>query len=207
MQIVDCEQGSEEWFRARLGIPTASEFSTVLAQGRGGAKSIGRRTYLMKLAGEILTGEPMEPITNTHMERGKIMQEEARSFYEAMSGETVVQIGFIRNGQTGCSPDGLIKMVGALEIKTALPHILGEILLRDEFPFEHRAQCQGVLWVAEREWIDLVIYWPRMPTFVKRAYRDDVFIAHLSEEVDRFNEELQKTVELIRRAGWHHDRG
>lgn len=34
MQIIDCEQGSEAWFDARAGIPTASEFSTVMSEGR-----------------------------------------------------------------------------------------------------------------------------------------------------------------------------
>ena len=33
-EIIDCEQGTPEWFAARAGIPTASEFSTVLSEGR-----------------------------------------------------------------------------------------------------------------------------------------------------------------------------
>lgn len=33
MQILDCEQGTAEWFECRLGIPTASRFSEVLAEG------------------------------------------------------------------------------------------------------------------------------------------------------------------------------
>src|SRR5438105_4376419 len=32
-KIFDCDQGSDEWHRLRCGIPTASEFSTVLAKG------------------------------------------------------------------------------------------------------------------------------------------------------------------------------
>ena len=35
IQIIDCEQGTPEWFAARLGIPTASRFSDVLAKGQG----------------------------------------------------------------------------------------------------------------------------------------------------------------------------
>ena len=34
-QIVECEQGTDEWIAARMGIPTASEFHTVMANGRG----------------------------------------------------------------------------------------------------------------------------------------------------------------------------
>ena len=35
----------------------------------------------LKLAGEILTGEPMESFTNAHLERGKVMEPEARELY------------------------------------------------------------------------------------------------------------------------------
>lgn len=201
MQIVDCEQGTEAWFRARMGMPTASEFSTVMASGRGGGESKTRRTYMLKLAGEIVTGEPMENYTNAHMERGKIMEDEARDFYALVSDVDPQRVGFIVNGPKGCSPDSLIGNAGMLEIKTALPHILADLILRDQFPPEHMAQCQGALWVAEREWIDLSVYWPRMPKFVKRLHRDETYIKTLAQAVDQFNAELTETVDRLRRYG------
>lgn len=197
MQIIDCEQGSESWFRARAGMPTASEFSTVLAKGEGKT----RRTYMLKLAGEILTGEPMESFTNVHMERGKAMEDEARDLYSFLAGIEPERVGFIVNGPKGCSPDSLIDADGGLEIKTALPHIQIDRLLRDELPSEHRAQVQGSLWVAEREWWDFTSYAPKLPLFVKRVYRDEAFIKTLETEVDKFNTELHATVEQIRRRG------
>jgi hypothetical protein len=201
MEVINCDQGSEEWFRARMGIPTASEFATILANGRGGGDSKMRRTYMLKLAGEILTGEPMENYSNVHMERGKAMEGEARDFYSFMHDAEPAQVGFIRNGQKGCSPDSLIGDSGMLEIKTKLPHILIDALLKDEFPPEHKAQCQGALWVAEREWIDIAVYWPKLPLLVKRATRDEAYIKHLSAMVDCFNDDLAKTVEWIRKYG------
>jgi hypothetical protein len=36
MEIIECEQGSAAWFEARRGIPTASEFSTVMSEGKDG---------------------------------------------------------------------------------------------------------------------------------------------------------------------------
>lgn len=199
MQIIDCEQGSADWFKVRAGIPTASEFATVLANGRGGGESKTRATYMRKLAGEILTGEPMESYTNVHMERGKIMEDEARSLYAFLNDVEPERVGFVVNGNKGCSPDSFIGDKGAIEIKTALPHILIDFLLKNEFPPEHKAQCQGVLWVAEREWIDLVVYWPKLPLFVKRAFRDEEYIKNLAVKVDEFSAELTKMVELIRR--------
>jgi hypothetical protein len=194
MRILGCEQGSEEWFRARMGMPTASEFATVMASGRGGGESKTRRTYMLKLAGEILTGEPMENYSNAHMERGKDMEGEARDLYSFMTDAEPERVGFIVNGPKGCSPDSLLGSSGMLEVKTKLPHLLLDVLIKDQFPPEHKAQCQGALWVAEREWIDIAVYWPKLPLFVKRAYRDEPYIASLAAAVDDFNTELHEIV-------------
>lgn len=194
MEVFDFEQNTEEWLRARMGIPTASEFSSILAKGQGKT----RATYMRKLAGEIITGEPMENFNSFHMERGKIMEEEARSFYAFMRSVELQQVGFIRNGEKGCSPDCLIGDDGMLEIKTQKPDLIIDTILKDQFPPEHKAQCQGALWVAEREWIDIIVYWPKFPPFIKRATRDEEYIANLSDEVGRFNVELHELVEKIK---------
>lgn len=194
MKIYECEQGTDEWYAARLGIPTASEFSTVMAKGEGKT----RKTYMLKLAGEQITGEPQEGYSNGHMERGKAMEAEARNLYAFLQDADIHHVGFIRNGDAGCSPDGLIGKDGMSEVKTKLPHLHIECLFRDDFPPEHKAQCQGGLWVAEREWIDLIVYWPKMPLIVKRAYRDEPYIKNLAAEVERFNADLTDVVARVR---------
>jgi len=194
MQIFDCQQGSREWFEARMGIPTASQFSAVMANGKGGAESKTRKTYMYKLAGEILTGEPMDSFSNTHTERGHEMEPEARRYYAFQQDADPQLIGFIRNTSAGASPDSLVGNNGLLEIKTKLPHILLDVIERGDFPTEHKAQCQGQLWVAEREWIDLVCYWPKMPCHIVRAYRDDDYIKQITAAVDQFNDELAAVV-------------
>lgn len=199
--ILNCQQGTEEWLRARAGIPTASEFSTVMASGKGGGDSKTRRTYMLKLAGEIITGEPSENFTNAHTERGHAMEPAARELYAMMADADPELVGFIRNGAKGCSPDSLVGDRGLLEIKTKLPHLHIECLLRDDFPPEHKAQCQGALWVSERDWIDIAIYWPKLPLIVRRAYRDDAYIEAMSSAVDAFNDELAALVERVRAYG------
>lgn len=198
VEIIECEQGTPEWFKARLGIPTASEFSTVMAKGEGKT----RRAYMLKLAGEILTGEPMESYTNGHMERGRLTEGDARDLYAFQKNADPILVGFVRNGAKGASPDSLLGDNGGLEIKTALPHIQIERLMKGEVPSEHRAQVQGNIWVCEREWWDFVSYGgPKLPLFVKRVHRDNGYIANLSGEVDRFNDDLMQVVELIRKYG------
>lgn len=195
MQIYrDIEQGSDEWFQVRAGIPTASEFSKILAKGAGKT----RRSYMLKLAGEILTGEPAENFSTTHTRRGHEQEPLARTLYGFAKGLPVEQVGFIRNGDQGASPDGLIGDDGGLEIKTKLPHLHLEVLLADEVPNEHMAQIDGLLWISEREWWDFMSYCPRMEPFVKRVYRNEERIKTLANAVDAFNAELHEIVEQAR---------
>lgn len=201
MEVFDCPQNSPEWLACRMGIPTASMFATIMAKGRDGGESLTRKTYMLKLAGEIVTGEPSEDYSNAHMERGKVMEAEARSLYEFLSDAPLTSVGFVRNGPKGASPDVLVGNDGGAEFKTQLPHRLIETLLADKFPPEFLAQCQGGIWVAEREWWDIGVFWPRLPFFAKRVYRDDLYIKKLSAAVDRFNEELAAVVEKVRRYG------
>lgn len=199
MKIHDVIQGSPAWLQIRLGIPTASIFSSILAKGEGKM----RRSVLLRLAAERITGEPVETYNNFNTDRGHEMEPEARKLYAFLADEPVTQVGFIRDDAkgAGCSPDGLVGENGALEIKSAFPHILIDKIDADKFPPEHKAQCQGVLWVAEREWIDLLVYWPGMPAFQKRSYRDEAYIATLASEVARFNDDLAELVEKVRRYG------
>lgn len=189
------EQGTEDWHRIRAGRATASVFKDILAKGEGKT----RRKLLLTLAGERLTGEPAESYSNGFMERGKEQEATARAMYAAFySNQKPVQVGFILNGENGYSPDSLVGDDGLLEVKTCKADIQLDILLRDRVPPEHTAQIQGGLWVSERQWIDVVIYSPRLPLFVKRIERDADYITNLAAEVATFNRELAETVERIR---------
>lgn len=181
-KIIECEQGTEEWIKARLGIPTASRFKDVLAKGEGKT----RRRYMLDLIGERLTGDQAHAFTNDHMERGKAMEDEARDLYVFMTDAEVSKVGFIRGQLAGCSPDSLIGDKGMLEIKTKLPALQIECLLADKMPTEHMAQVQGALWISEREYCDFVSYWPKLPLFVKRVFRDETYIDNLRKEVTQF---------------------
>jgi hypothetical protein len=200
-EIFDMAQNSPEWFAARCGIPTASQFATIMAKGNEGGASKTRATYMRKLAGEIITGIPAESFSNVHTERGHAMEGEARDYYAFLKDAQPERVGFIRNGNVGGSPDSLLGSEGLLEIKTALPHILIEHLQADKFPAEHVAQCQGNLWISGREWIDIIVYWPKMPVLIKRAPRDEVKIAEIKRAVSQFSEELAQLVEFLRGYG------
>jgi len=195
----DIEQGSPEWFAIRAGIPTASMYS-VVSQKKGPRGGIpkGRTTYMYKLAGEIITGEPMDSYTNAHMERGKEREAEARELYAIIRDVKPKQVGFVKNDNCGCSPDSFVGDVGLLEIKDALPHIQIERLLKGALPSEHVHQVQGQLKDTQREWLDFMSHCRGMPPLIIRVHRDERKIAELKVDIDAFNEELHQLVEKIR---------
>jgi hypothetical protein len=183
LEIINCEQGSDEWIRCRMGTPTASEFHTVMARGKDGGRSLTRDAYMRKLAGEILTEEPApEGYSNGFMERGKLLEAEGRAMFSFMQDVEPEIIGFIRNGRKGASPDSLIGTDAGLEIKTAIPAVQIERLQgKDRVPPEYVAQVQGSLWVSERDHWWFMSYCPKLPS-----------------AVDAFNEELDNLVNSIR---------
>jgi putative phage-type endonuclease len=201
----DIQQGTPEWFAVRLGTPSASQFKTVMASGRGEGISLTRTKYMRQLAGERITGQPMETFSNGAMKRGKAMEAEARDYYAFISDCDPVQVGFVRNGEEnnlyGCSPDALIGDDGLLEIKTANPDVLIEWIERGTLPPEHRAQVQGQMWVCERKWCDFIGYWPRMPKFIRRVERDEPYIDKMATAVTEFNTELFELVKRLRKVG------
>ena len=208
VDVFDFEQGSDEWLMARLGMPTASVFATIMADGRDGGDSIGRRKLLYQLAGELLTGEVAETFTNAAMMRGKEMEPEACEHYAFTRDVELERVGFVvrtlpRGQRVGCSPDRFV--VGqdkVLETKTMRPDLLIELAQRGTFPTEHRAQCYGTLWVTGRSLCDLMIFYRNMPiapTFTLE--RNELYIRQIAEAVEVFAYELKGVVEHVRNMG------
>ncbi len=201
VQEFDCIQGSDTWHALRCGIPTASEFGKIMANSED---KIGRAQLMKRLAGEIITGEPDTSFfKSAAMDRGNAMEPEARRAYALTHGVEVRQVGFVRNGKYGASPDGLI--VGArrgLEIKTASPSVLIDLLekkkARKPPPNTHKAQIQGVMMVCDLDEVDLTTFWPKMPECVWRFEREPGYIAELKERLDYFEYELRQMTKSLR---------
>jgi len=190
MRVLSCEQGSDEWLRARLGVPSASMFAKIVTTK--GAWSTQADSYINQLIAEDLTGEPTPFYQNEHMARGTELEPEARSAYEFMHDVVVEQVGFCLHDtlRAGCSPDGLIGEKGGLEIKApaAATHVS---YLRDgKLPSKYYQQVMGCLWITGREWWDFMSYHPDMKPLIVRVERDEEYIAALEQHI-------AKAVELI----------
>lgn len=201
MIIIDTEQGGEEWFKYRLGIPSASKFKDVLAKGQGTT----RRKYLLAKAAEVLTGEMPESYTNEHMERGILQEPDARALYEFSQDVSVAQVGLgMLDDKSACaSPDGLVGEDGGIEIKSTIPTVHIDTILSGKMPTSHMAQVQGNLWIFEREWWDFISYSPTVidrPIVIYRINRDEDYIANLAAEINRFNDDVASIVDQIKTA-------
>ena len=198
----DIEQGTEEWHELRRGVVTASEFSTVLAPGKGGkgTPSVTRRKYMLTLISDRMGGAPSDGYSSRQMERGKAMEADALRLYNALHAKTE-RVGFVkRNDDVGCSPDAFVGTDGMVQVKTAEPAIQLERVLKPELPAEHVCQVQGEIWVAEREWSDFISYWPGLPLMVTRVYRDEVKIKSIELGVELFLNEMQELMARLEAA-------
>lgn len=195
MKIFELEQGSEEWFEAKLGIVSTSNFDKVLNRGAG------RGLYMRKLAGEKLTGVTQIGYSNENMKNGQDLEEFAREYYESHNGCSVKQVGFIkRDDWVGTSPDGLVGDDGLIETKCPLPSTHIENILKAKMPTCYNPQVQGQLWVTGRKWCDWISYCPMIkdrPFFSVRILRDEKYINVLEIAVETFVKELKKIIERI----------
>lgn len=199
MRIINgVEQGTREWLDIRLGIVTASNFSKVMAKGNGKT----RLSYMYQLAAEKLTGQPVETYRNAAMDWGNECEPQARATYEFMEDKSVEEVTFIHGVEgVGCSPDGLVADFGMLEIKCPKTTTQIERYLAGDFPSTYKAQVQGQMWVAEREWCDFVSFDPRIDApsyyFKVRVGRDDKYIDELEKEVKQFLVELNEMIDKL----------
>ena len=195
------DQGSEEWFQNKLGIPSASKFAAVQAAGEGKT----RTKYLRQLAGEIVSGIPRVDFHNDDMDDGNAQEPHLRALYAMVTGTDPQVTGFCKrelpSGWVGASPDAWLGDDGVLEIKRARPDVLIEIMQDARPPSRHIAQCQGVMLVTGRRYCELAIGHEGMPMFRRRILRDSSYQARLEIALEAFNQELKAMVAWVRQYG------
>lgn len=167
----DVAQRSDEWFKLRDGLVTASNAYILLRYGKAAAiKANGRR------------GDSFA------MWRGRTLEDEAISLYEQIEGVKVKRIGFYTNTDYpggGYSPDGVVKRIN-LEVKCFnqdkhLGVLNGDTLRTPETI----AQIQFGLMLTNRKICHLIIYnpdlGPKEAIGIIEIKRDEEIIKRLKE--------------------------
>jgi YqaJ-like viral recombinase domain len=175
-RVYDFEQYSPDWFAARRGKPTASNFHRIITAKKGELAS-AHKNYIAELIGDELN--PNYPETDDRataaMRRGTAMEPRARALYELWSNSDVRQVGFITTdcGRFGDSPDGLVGEDRVCEYKCPSASVFAGWVLDGVLPDDYRAQCHGHLLIAEKRQCDFFAYFPSQPPFILPVLRDD----------------------------------
>jgi hypothetical protein len=198
-------QRSEEWWQYRCGKVTASRLYDVVKLNQNGKPSAKRAAYLNELIGEIITGRPADMKSVRSLDERAALEPEARIAYSWETDNEVEEVGCIPHptiGRFACSPDGLIRRSGGLEIKSldAANHL--RALEGDQSIIEeYLPQCNGNLACSGRKWWDLAFYHPYMPAGMKlkivRVHRQPETIALLEAEVRNFLAEIDKRIAKV----------
>ena len=201
--IEKVEQGTPEWFAARLGNVTASRVADVIAKTKSGY-SASRENYMAQLICERMTNTVAESYTNAAMQWGTETEPLARAAYESIADVLVDEVGYIAHPtieRAGASPDGLVGVFGLLEIKcpNTATHI--DTLISEQVPTKYITQMQWQMSCTGRTWADFVSFDPRLPSglqmFVKRVEFDAEYVAMLKEEVIKFLTELDAKISKL----------
>lgn len=198
---VEVEQGTEKWLSARLGIPTSSCFDKILTPLM--LKPGKATAYLLTLLAEWSIGEPLDGGESLEMMRGTAAEKQARSYYEFQRDVKVEQVGYLLTDdrRVGCSPDGLVGDSGGIEIKCPMAKGMMGYLLADDPSLAHRGQIQGSLWVTGREWWDLCVWHPFLPSIIHRCYPDPEWQEAFSVAIADFLGRLDEAKDHLRGLG------
>jgi len=191
------EQQSQEWFLARLGKLTASEFKRLRTPKSRASYARKIRDELEKLEA-IAHGQDIElgsSFSSAPTDWGNEQEPKAFAMYEFIHDVDMQRVGFVEHPDlpfVGCSPD-LLTPDGHGGVEAKCPYdeqIHLTTLTAGRMPDEHIYQVQGQIWICDLEWVDFISFDPRRELsrkyFEHRVYRDERFIAKLEADVMAF---------------------
>lgn len=210
----DLLQGTEEWYRLRRGMMTASEMKLILSPIKlQYSQSEKERAHLYELAGQRITNYVEPRFEGADMIRGHEDEPTMRALYNDNIAP-VEKVGFITNSKwgftLGYSPDGLVTdprdgSKGAIEGKSRLQKYMVETVALVKPDTDHILQLQTGMLVAELDWIDYCVInllpttapeeAQTMPMAILRVYPDPVIQQAILGAAGVFEEKLKKLVE------------
>lgn len=204
MKIIDCLQYTDAWWRARRGIPTASDFSDIITAAKA-ELSASASKYICQLIAD-LSDERYgrhEDYVSAAMKNGTQMEPEARAWYCFERNSEVQQVGFCiaDDGRAGCSPDALVGDDGGLELKSPLPKTHIGYLLAGVLPDAYKQQVHACMAITERKWWDFASYVPGFPPFLIRVEWSE-YTDKLVDAMEKFHAAYAVAFGRMKAMGW-----
>ena len=202
-------QGSESWFKARMGKISASRIADLMKKTKYGESTYKTRLR-MELAIERITGKSASPnFMNQAMHDGVEREPDARTLFEAMTGKEVALCGSFDHPEivnTSASPDGLLRGENAtLEIKCPTHVTHAKNLLSETLDARYQHQVQWQIACTESDYAYFASYHPDFPPELRlkvvKVEKDDKLIAEIEEAVREFDIEVEGLINDIKKGG------
>lgn len=196
MIVITREQRTPEWYAARRGLPTASEFGSIIQPKKMGYAEAAE-TYINNLIDELRRPEQHGAEAwagNRHTQRGNLLEPEALGVYEFDTGTPLRPVGLVLSDcrRFGCSPDALAGDDGLVQVKAPDgPTFVAwwrAWKRTGAMPDAYKAQVHGEMIVTGRRWSDFLAYCPGYDPLVVRV-TPNKFTDRLREHLDRFHTE------------------
>lgn len=213
-RLTSIVQGTPEWFAARSGMATASDFHRLMVRDKSlKDDSFGKTAdeYALELAAERMGGED-EQFTSMAMARGSALESDALDAYEDVKFNALElhrgRFYVMDTLAVGASPDGEVLdngLRGTVEVKCMNRAKHARVWLYG-MPEEHRVQVQGTMWVTDAQFCDFVSYHPSVRAdrqlCVVRVLRDAEFIATLSLRTLHFMRKVDAYADRLGCGDW-----
>jgi putative phage-type endonuclease len=193
MKIINCEQGTPEWFEAKLEKISGTRLASAIGN------QLKQEALINELIAERLTGNRKEITQSKAMALGVEAEEHAIEEYELETGVITEAVGLCINDKfdwLANSPDRLIKIDGkyskAVEVKCPNTDTLVKYIRANEIPPEYDAQVMSYFLVNDDlQELDFVAYDPRIQTeqyrlWIKNIKREELPLEETRKEVIRF---------------------
>lgn len=200
MKIHNVTQGEVEWFRLRMGRPTASEFDRILKPSTLEVRAPSElRKYVYEKAAESWLGHALPKGGGHATEQGHMLEDEARNWYSWEYEANLRNVGFVESedGLCGCSPDALGEDFG-VELKNPYAQTHVGYLCGGVVPLDYVCQVQGSLYVTGLPEWRFVSYRRGFPGLVVVVKREDENMAKIAAGVAAFHKEYAHVMERLK---------
>lgn len=200
LKILDVEQGSEAWLKAREGILTASKISGCITAKTKKVSESKIDSVARELVADVLKFE--EPVVSNYwMDRGNKLEKDAAEILEFGIGAKLLEVGLIidEKRKIGCSPDRLLegRDIG-VEIKCPKCSTHLGYLRDKKIPDEYELQVQYSMYVTGfDEWV-FCSYYPELNPLVLWVKKDPEIHKQIDKVLELLNEKITEYKELAK---------